>query len=143
MSEKNLLGERDNEFDVEAAVKKMQHYWETYPNQSGYKDYNENMFLRDALYGVGIAIDASLQGHAKRQAYIIMEAMEAETRANIYRFKRAFTRNVGRGMKVQFGRTVNPSVGVTVDHYELEMPGYRCTNNGPEIIDISETEFDE
>ena len=56
MSEKNLLGERD-EFDIEAAVKQMQHYWETYPNQSGYKDWNENMFLRDALYGVGIAID--------------------------------------------------------------------------------------
>lgn len=56
MSEKNLLGERE-EFDIEAAVKAMQHYWETYPNQQGYENYNENMFLRDALYGVAIAID--------------------------------------------------------------------------------------
>jgi len=61
---------------------------------------------------------------------------ELEKRPNIYRFTRAFTRNAGFGMKVQFGRTVNPSVGVTVDHFELSMPGYICTANGPEIMDI-------
>ena len=68
--------------------------------------------------------------------------MESEVRKSVYHFKRAFMRNVGRGMKVQFGRTVNPSVGVTVDHYELEMPGYRCTENGPELIDISKVEIE-
>ena len=62
MSEENLLGERE-EFDIEAAVKKMQHYWETYPEQNGYKDWNENMFLRDALYGVGFAIDEEKYKH--------------------------------------------------------------------------------
>ena len=68
--------------------------------------------------------------------------MEEETRPNIYRFKRRFRTNVGRGMKVQFERTVNPSVGVTVEHYELEMPGYKVTDNGPEIIDRSLVEED-
>jgi hypothetical protein len=71
-----------------------------------------------------------------------METLEAEKRPSIYRFKRAFLRNVGRGMKVQFGRTINPSVGTIVDHYELEMPGYRCTENGPEINDNLEVEED-
>jgi len=54
--EENLLGKRD-EFDIEAAVEYMQHYWKTYPKQPGYENYSENMFLRDALYGVGVAID--------------------------------------------------------------------------------------
>lgn len=61
----------------------------------------------------------------------------------IYRFTRAFTRNVGCGMKVQFGRTINTSVGVTIDHYELETPGYKCTENGPEIIDNIKVEEEE
>ncbi len=64
-------------------------------------------------------------------------------RTTIYRFKRAFMRNVSHGMKVQFGRTVNLGAGIIVDHYELEMPGYRCTENGPEIIDNLEIEEDE
>ena len=65
---------------------------------------------------------------------------EQEKKPNIYRFTRAFMRNAGFGMKVQFGRTVNPSVGVTMDHFELSMPGYICTANGPEIIDIDDVE---
>lgn len=60
-----------------------------------------------------------------------------------YHFKRAFQRNVGRGMKVQFGRTINPSLGITMDHYELSMPGYHCTENGPEITDIDKIEVAE
>ena len=60
MSEENLLGGRasdEDEFDIDAAVKYMQHYWATYDEQEGYERYNENMFLRDALYGVGVAIN--------------------------------------------------------------------------------------
>ena len=68
--------------------------------------------------------------------------MEEEVRPTIYYFKRMLTRNVGRGMKVQFGRTINHCVGVAVDHYELEMPGYKLTDNGPEIIDRSLVEED-
>ena len=66
--------------------------------------------------------------------------VEVEERRSVYHFKRAFLRNAGRGMKVQFGRTINPSVGVTIDHYELEMPGYRCTENGPELNEIENIE---
>ena len=46
-----------DKFNMEAAVKTMQHYWNTYDKQDGYKEWGEDMFLRDALYGVGIAID--------------------------------------------------------------------------------------
>lgn len=59
MANKNLLGKRDTDFDIDVAVKYMRHYWETYDKQTGYESYNENMFLRDALYGVGVAIDAN------------------------------------------------------------------------------------
>ena len=38
-------------------------------------------------------------------------------------------------MKVQFERTVEGVTRCTVDHYELAVPGYKCTDNGPEIID--------
>lgn len=57
MANENPLGKRDNDFDIDAAVKYMQHYWDIYDQQIGYERYNENMFLRDALYGVGMAID--------------------------------------------------------------------------------------
>lgn len=56
MTSKNLLGKRDNDFDIDVAVKYMQHYWKTYDKQIGYERYDENIFLRDALYGVGMAI---------------------------------------------------------------------------------------
>jgi len=61
--------------------------------------------------------------------------IQEEERPTVYHFERAFTRNVGRGMKVQFGRTVTPAIGVTIDHYELSMPGYDCTDNGPKLIE--------
>lgn len=69
--------------------------------------------------------------------------IQQEERPTVYHFERVFTRNVGRGMKVQFGRTVTPAIGVTVDHFELSMPGYRCTENGPEIIEAENAEVAE
>lgn len=48
---------KSDDFDMEAAVKRMQHYWNTYDEQNEYKDWGKDMFLRDALYGVGIAVD--------------------------------------------------------------------------------------
>jgi len=65
---------------------------------------------------------------------------DVEKRAKIYRFTRAFVRRAAFGMQVRYGRTVNPSIGVTVEHFELAMPGYICTANGPEIIDIDDVE---
>lgn len=64
--------------------------------------------------------------------------VEQEERAAIYRFKRAFKRRAAYGMQVQFGRTVCPSRNIVVDHYELEMPGYQLTEDGPEIIDVDD-----
>ena len=66
--------------------------------------------------------------------------IQEEERPTVYHFERAFTRNVGRGMKVQFGRTVTPARGMTIDHYELSMPGYDCTDNGPKLIEIENVE---
>ena len=66
-----------------------------------------------------------------------------EERPAIYHFKRAFTRNAAYGMKVQFGRTVNQRVGITIDHFELEMPGYELTANGPEYICRANEECDD
>lgn len=72
-----------------------------------------------------------------------MTAVEQEMRVNIYRFKRAFVRRAAYGMQVQFGRTVNPTTKTVIDHFELAMPGYKLTNNGPEIIDIDNVEIEE
>jgi len=69
------------------------------------------------------------------------EQLEQEKRPNIYRFKRAFKRRAAYGMQVQFGRTVNPTAGVIIDHFELAMPGYELTSNGPEIIDNEDLEI--
>lgn len=49
--------QKADDFDMEAAVKYMQHYWNTYDKQTDYKNWGEDMFLRDALYGVGVALD--------------------------------------------------------------------------------------
>lgn len=53
-----------DDFDMEAAVKRMQHYWATYDEQYGYKEWGKDMFLRDALYGVGIAVDGEKYRYA-------------------------------------------------------------------------------
>lgn len=46
----------DEEFDIVAAVERMQKYWNTYDCQNRYTDYTEKMFLDDALYGIGYAM---------------------------------------------------------------------------------------
>ena len=48
---------KSDDFDMEAAVKRMQKYWNTYDRQNGYENWNEMMFVRDALYGIGVSID--------------------------------------------------------------------------------------
>lgn len=68
---------------------------------------------------------------------------EQDERNAIYRLTRAFKRRAALGMQVKYGRTVNPSVGIVIEHYELEVPGYELTSNGPEIIDISNVEIEE
>ena len=69
--------------------------------------------------------------------------LEQEERVSVYKFKRAFKRRAAYGMQVQHGRTVCPSRNIVIDHFELEMPGYELTVNGPEIIDISDVELDD
>lgn len=60
--------------------------------------------------------------------------LEQEERPNVYNFKRAFVRRAAHGMQVQFGRTVNPSRGIIIDHFELAAPGYELTPRGPVIV---------
>ena len=72
-----------------------------------------------------------------------MSEFEREDRANIYRLTRGIKRRAALGMKVQYGRTVNPSVDIVIEHFELSVPGYELTCNGPEIIDIDDLEIDE
>ena len=72
-----------------------------------------------------------------------MTPTEQEKRNAIYRLTRGIKRRATLGMKVQYGRTVNPSVGIIIDHFELSVPGYKLTPNGPEIIDIENMEIEE
>lgn len=51
-------------------------------------------------------------------------------------------RRTVRGMKVQFGRTINANTKVIIDHYELSCPGYELTTNGPRIISPKKQELD-
>ena len=46
----------DEEFDIVEAVERMQKYWETYDCQHNYENYSEQMFLDDALYGIGLSM---------------------------------------------------------------------------------------
>jgi len=48
---------KDEKFDIEASVDYMQKYWSTYKEQMGWENYDQEMFLHDALYGVGVALD--------------------------------------------------------------------------------------
>ena len=43
--------------DIEQATIRMQRYWTTYDEQLHYKDYSDETFILDALYGIGIALD--------------------------------------------------------------------------------------
>ena len=42
---------------VKAIIEKLQHYMETYSDQTGYLDYSDETIIDDVLYGLGIAID--------------------------------------------------------------------------------------
>lgn len=50
-----MRGDHD-EFDIVKAVERMQKYWDTYDCQHNYENYSEQMFLDDALYGIGHAM---------------------------------------------------------------------------------------
>lgn len=43
--------------DIEKATKALQDYMNTYDKQFGYKEYSEECFINDVLYGLGIALD--------------------------------------------------------------------------------------
>lgn len=58
------MSKQDEKFDIEDAVKNMQKYWATYNKQVGWKDYNQEMFLNDALYGVGISLNRNKYSYA-------------------------------------------------------------------------------
>lgn len=47
----------DKEFDIEAAVDYMQKYWGTYKKQYDWENYDQETFLNDALYGLGVSLD--------------------------------------------------------------------------------------
>lgn len=39
------------------AVDRMKHYLDTYDQQPGFLDYSDDTFIRDMLYGIGVALD--------------------------------------------------------------------------------------
>jgi len=41
------------------ATKSQQDFWNTYSKQSGYKKYTVETFVKDSLYGLGIALNKS------------------------------------------------------------------------------------
>jgi len=45
---------------MEAAVVSLQRYMNTYPNQPGYANYSDTTFIDDVLYGLGLALGASV-----------------------------------------------------------------------------------
>ncbi len=53
----------------------------------------------------------------------------------IYLFKRKIEKRKScRRMLVIHTRTVTEGIGTIIDHYELSVPGYKLTSNGPECI---------
>lgn len=54
----------DEKFDMAAAVERMQKYWNTYDRQHGYENWDKEMFLNDALYGVGHSMYKHKYRHA-------------------------------------------------------------------------------
>lgn len=47
----------DEKFDIEASVNQLQKYWATYKDQYGWKQYDQETFLNDALFGICISMD--------------------------------------------------------------------------------------
>lgn len=59
----------------------------------------------------------------------------AVERPKIYLFKRKIEKREScRRMKVIHTRTVTEGIGTIIDHYELSVPGYKLTTQGPEFI---------
>ena len=48
---------KTSDIDIEKAVKRLVKYWCTYHKQSYYTKYSDSIFIDDAIYGLGIAID--------------------------------------------------------------------------------------
>jgi hypothetical protein len=44
------------EFDIEKAIDYLQHYVNTYKSQPCYKDYTEETWIEDILYGLGVSV---------------------------------------------------------------------------------------
>lgn len=56
----------------------------------------------------------------------------------IYLFKRKTEKREScRRMRVIHTQTVTAEVGTIIDHYELSVPGYKLTSNGPELIGLN------
>lgn len=49
--------EMEKKPDIKTAVEKLQKYWNTYTELTGYEDYSEKTLIDDALYGIGVALD--------------------------------------------------------------------------------------
>ena len=47
----------DYKFDIEDSVDYMQEYWNTYKDQYEWKQYDQETFLNDALFGICISMD--------------------------------------------------------------------------------------
>lgn len=45
------------QFDIELALSTLKHYVNSYDTQLGWKEYTEETFMKDMVYGVGISID--------------------------------------------------------------------------------------
>lgn len=71
-----------------------------------------------------------------------MMADKLTPRPKVFRFDRKHGRHITRGMRVQFGRTMNAKTRTIIDHYELSCPGYELTDNGPKIISPKKQELD-
>ena len=52
-------------FNIEFAVKKLRQYWGTYEQQPCWKTLHENIFMDDALYGLGLSIDEDKYKYAQ------------------------------------------------------------------------------
>lgn len=51
--------------------------------------------------------------------------------------------NAALGMQVYHERTMDWDMMTLVHHIELKSPGYKLTENGPELIDIEDLELDD
>lgn len=51
--------------------------------------------------------------------------------------------NAALGMRVYHERTINRNTMTIVHHIEMSMPGYKLTENGPELVDIKNLELDD